>query len=164
MPPSDTVVSCDAVPPRDALRLDRRHPPNGGTTARAGRREDERGAATAELVIAAPLLLLLIILVIQFALYLHAAHVAQAVATQAMTAARLQGGSTAAGQAEAASVLAQLGHGLLFHPQVAVTRNATLAQATVTAQVEAVIPFWHVGVHATVAGPVEAFRTAAQAP
>lgn len=133
-------------------------------TARAGRRESEWGAATAELVIAAPLLLLLIVGVIQFALYLHAAHVAQAVAAQAMTAARLQGGSVASGQAEAASVLAQLGHGLLVHPQVAVTRNATVAQASVTAQVEAVIPFWHVGVHATVAGPVEAFRTAGQAP
>jgi Flp pilus assembly protein TadG len=146
------------------VRIDRRHSRDRGTTARHGRRESERGAATAELVIAAPLLLLLIVLVIQFALYLHAAHVAQAVATQAMTAARLQGGSVASGQAEAASVLTQLGHGLLVHPQVAVTRNATVAQANVTAQVEAVIPFWHLGVHATVAGPVEAFRTASQTP
>ena len=134
------------------------------TAKPGGQREAEGGAATAEMVIAAPLLLLLITLVIQFALYLDAAHVAQAVATQAMTAARLQGGSAAAGQAEATSVLAQLGHGLLVHPQVAVTRSATVAQASVTAGVEAVIPFWHVGVHATVAGPVEAFRTATQLP
>ena len=115
-------------------------------------------------MIAAPLLLLLIVLIIQFALYLHAEHVAQAVATQAMTAARLQGGSTAAGQAEASSVLAQLGHGLLIDPHVAVTRTATVAQANVTAGVEAVVPFWHVGVHATVTGPVEAFRSAGQLP
>lgn len=134
------------------------------TAKPGGQREAEGGAATAEMVIAAPLLLLLITLVIQFALYLDAAHVAQAVATQAMTAARLAGGSTTAGNAEAASALAQLGHGLLLHPQVTVTRSATVAQATVSAQVEAVIPFWHLGVHTTVAGPVEAFRTAAQTP
>jgi len=146
------------------MHLCHRHPRDPGPAARAGAGRSERGAATAELVIAAPLLLLLIVLVIQFALYLHAAHVAQAVANQAMTAARLQGGSTAAGQSEAASVLAQLGHGLLIDPHVAVTRTATLAQASVTAQVEAVVPFWHVGVHATVAGPVEAFRTATQLP
>ena len=115
-------------------------------------------------MIAAPLLLLLVVGVIQFALYLHAAHVAQAVATQAMTAARLQGGSAAAGQAEGASVLAQLGHGLLIHPHLSVTRSATVARASVTAGVEAVVPFWHVGVHATVAGPVEAFRNPGQLP
>lgn len=143
----------------------RHRDPRGRLTTEGGRQwEADAGAATAEMVIAAPLLLLLITLVIQFALYLDAAHVAQAVATQVMTAARLAGGNTTAGQAQAASALAQLGHGLLLHPRVAVTRSATVAQATVSAQVEAVIPFWHLGVHTTVAGPVEAFRTAAQTP
>ncbi len=45
---------------------------------------EESGSATAELVIATPLLLLLILAIVQFALWEHATHVAQAVAQQGL--------------------------------------------------------------------------------
>jgi Flp pilus assembly protein TadG len=121
-----------------------------------GRRllRDETGAGMAETVIVTPLLLLLLLAVIQFALAEHGQHVAQAAATQALAAARVQDGSASAGQAQAAAVLAQLGHSLNA-PTVSVSRTATQATVTVTGGVETLIPGLHLIVHATVTGPVE---------
>ena len=79
---------------------------------------DERGSATAELVIATPLLLLLILGIVQFALWEHATHVAQAVAEQGLSAGRVQGGTDQAASAEAQRMLGQLGSGVLVHPNV----------------------------------------------
>ena len=64
-------------------------------------RGDERGSVSAELVLATPLLLVLIMGVVQFALWQHAEHVADAVAQQGLAVGRLQGETAAAGQAEA---------------------------------------------------------------
>ena len=64
-------------------------------------RGDERGSVSAELVLATPLLLVLIMGVVQFALWEHATHVADAVAQQGLAVGRLQGETAAAGQAEA---------------------------------------------------------------
>ena len=50
-----------------------------------------------ELVIATPLLLLLVLLIAQFALYMHATHIAQAAASEALSEARVSGGTAAAG-------------------------------------------------------------------
>ena len=79
----------------------------------------DAGAGAAELVIVTPLLMLLVLGVIQFALAEQAQHVAQAAATQALAAARVQDGTAAAGQAQAATVLSQLG-GSLTGPAVTV--------------------------------------------
>src|SRR6266496_4198474 len=81
------------------------HHHHGGPTTREGPsrtsvgsalrrlRKDQRGASTVELVIATPVLLLLILLIAQFALYLHATHIAQAAASEALSAARVSGGN-----------------------------------------------------------------------
>ncbi len=114
----------------------------------------QRGAGAAEIVIVTPLLLLLILAVIQFALAEQAEHVAQAAATQALAAARVQDGSTTAGQAQADVVLAQLG-GSLGSPSVTVTRTATQATVTVSGTAATLIPGVRLHVHATVTGPVE---------
>jgi Flp pilus assembly protein TadG len=116
---------------------------------------DEHGSA--ELVVATPLLLLLILAVIQFAIYEHASEVAQATASQALAVTRVAGGSTASGQSEAQSILGSVGHGVLMHPEVSVTRDATAAQVTVTGSAEAVIPLIHLPVTATSSGPLERF-------
>ena len=107
--------------------------PQPGATARRCRRRGragwaQRGAGAAEIVIVTPLLLLLVLAVIQFALAEQAEHVAQAAATQALAVARVQDGSAAAGQAQADTVLAQLG-GSLTGPSVTVTRTATQARS-----------------------------------
>jgi len=125
---------------------------------RRRRLADERGSATAELVIATPVLLLLILLVVQFALWQHSIHVAQAAASEGLAAARVQGGSTGSGQDEASLVLGQLGHSVLVHPAVHVSRGANTTTVTVTAEAEAVIPFLHLPVRATASGLIERFR------
>lgn len=71
-------------------------------------RHDQRGGGTVELVVATPLLLLLILLIAQFALYMHATHIAQAAASEALSAVRVSGGSAAAGNTEGQRILAQL--------------------------------------------------------
>ena len=123
---------------------------------RAGRGLPRRdaGAGAVELVIVTPLLMLLVLGVIQFALAEQAQHVAQAAATQALAAARVQDGTAAAGQAQAATVLSQLG-GSLTGPAVTVTRTATQARVTVTGGVESLIPGVRLHVRATVTGPAE---------
>jgi hypothetical protein len=121
----------------------------------ARRARDDIGSA--ELVVAAPLLLLLILAVIQFAIYEHASQVAQTTAAQALAATRVVGGTTAAGQTEADSLLANLGDGVIVDPQVSVTRGATTAQVTVTGSTEGVIPLVHLPVSATSSGPLERF-------
>ena len=133
--------------------------PQPGASARRCRRRGragwaQRGAGAAEIVIVTPLLLLLVLLVIQFAIAEQAEHVAQAAATQALAAARVQDGSTAAGQAQADAVLAQLG-GSLGSPSVTVTRTATQTTVTVSGTAATLIPGVRLHVHATVTGPVE---------
>jgi len=129
-----------------------RHSPRRGPAGWA-----QRGAGAAEIVIVTPLLLLLVLLVIQFALAEQAEHVAQAAATQALAAARVQDSSAAAGQAQADTVLAQLG-GSLASPSVAVTRTATQVTVTVSGAAETLIPGVRMHVQARVSGPVEEFE------
>jgi Flp pilus assembly protein TadG len=148
------VPSCPppAAPPGD---------PPAGPGARPARRgarfrllRGEAGAGAAELVIVTPLLMLLVLGVIQFALAGQAQHAAQAAATQALAASRVQDGTTGAGQAQAATVLAQEG-GSLTGAAVHITRTATRASVTVTGGVETLIPGIHLHASATVTGPVE---------
>jgi Flp pilus assembly protein TadG len=117
-----------------------------------------RGGATVELMIAVPLLMLLVFGVIQFALWSHAVHVARSIAAQALASARVQGGSVASGQAQAALVIDHLGRGVLVNPQVEVTRSAEVARVEVRGAAEAVLPGLRLPVHAEVQGPVEKFR------
>lgn len=122
-----------------------------------GRRRDDSGAVAAELVVATPLLLLLILAVVQFALWQHASHVADAIAQQGLAAARVQGGSPAAGQAEANLVYGQLGRGLLVDPTITASDTATTAQVVVTGHTTSVVPFLRLPVRAVAAGPRERF-------
>ncbi len=123
-------------------------------------RTDERGAATAELILVVPLLLLLIMVIAQFTLWLHATHIAQAAASEALSTTRVAGGTPAHGQTEAARVLHRLGTGPLHDPQVTVTRGTTEASVHVTGTVTAVIPFLILIAHGDTTGPVERFVSA----
>ncbi|HVV12110.1 TadE/TadG family type IV pilus assembly protein [Amycolatopsis sp.] len=123
-------------------------------------RTDQRGAGTVELVIAMPLLLLLILLIAQFALYEHATHIAQAAASQALSAARVSGGSAAAGNTEGQRILTQLGSGPLHATSINVQRGNNQASVTISGEVLNTIPFVTVTVHAEAVGPVEKFTSA----
>jgi len=120
-------------------------------------RDDERGSATAELVIATPVLLLLILLIAQFALYMHATHIAQAAASQALSATRVHGGTTAAGNGEAQRILSQLGSGSLQETAVETHRGSTQASIAITGNTTSILPFIRLTVHAEAVGPVEEF-------
>ena len=156
------VPSCPpAGGPRPAASTGPPEDARTGPPARPGRRRahwqllrGDAGAGAAELVIVTPLLMLLILGVIQFALAEQAQHAAQAAASQALAATRVQDGTVPAGQAQAATVLAQEG-GSLTAPAVSITRTATRATVTVTGGAENLIPGIHLHVSATVAGPVE---------
>ncbi|MFD2486735.1 TadE/TadG family type IV pilus assembly protein [Amycolatopsis albidoflavus] len=117
----------------------------------------DRGEATVELVVATPLLLLTLLAIIQFAVWSHATHVAQAAASQALATARAQHGTAAAGRAAGQRLLADLAAGPLRDPGLAVSRGADSASASVRGEAAAVLPGVHLPVHAEAAGPVERF-------
>ncbi|MFC0107926.1 TadE/TadG family type IV pilus assembly protein [Kibdelosporangium aridum] len=120
-------------------------------------RNDQSGAGTVELVVATPVLLLLILLIAQFALYMHATHIAQSAAAEALSAARVSGGTSAAGNAEGRRILGQLGSGPLQGGSVNVTRGNAEATVTITGTATSVLPFLTLTVHAEAAGPIEKF-------
>jgi len=118
---------------------------------------DDRGAVSAELVIATPLLMLLLLAIVQFALWSHATHIAQAAASEALSAARVSGGSATAGNTEGQRILAQLGSGPLQGGAVNAQRGNTQASVTITGTATSVIPFMTLTVHAEAVGPIEKF-------
>ncbi|HET9690077.1 MAG TPA: TadE family protein [Acidimicrobiales bacterium] len=125
---------------------------------------DERGAVAAELVIATPLLLLLIMGVIQFALWQHATHVAEAAAQQALSVGRLQGETPAAGEAQADAVLAQVGGGVLTDSKVTATKTAAITTVVVTGRATSVVGLFSLPVRAVASGPSEALTAPGQGP
>ncbi len=127
-------------------------------------KRDERGAVAAELVIATPLLLLLIMGVIQFALWQHAEHIGSAVAQQGLAVGRLQGESAAAGQAQAQSVLHQLGSSVLANANITAARTNAVTTVTVTGHAESIVGLFSLPVKAVATGPTEIYTNPAQAP
>lgn len=117
----------------------------------------DRGAVSAELVVATPLLLLMLLLLVQFALWSHATHIAQAAASQGVAVARAQNGSAAAGSASAQRMLDQLASGPLTGADVTADRTTTSASIRITGTATSVIPFLSLPVHAEAVGPVERF-------
>ncbi|MEV0675893.1 TadE/TadG family type IV pilus assembly protein [Actinosynnema sp. NPDC050436] len=130
---------------------------------RAGRRRvrralrGDRGSVSAELVIAMPLLLLMLLAIVQFALWSHATHIAQAAASQGLAAARSQNGTAAAGAAGARHLLDQLASGPLTGSTVTSDRNAASASVRVSGTATSVVPVLSLTVHAEAVGPVERF-------
>jgi len=115
----------------------------------------ESGSASVELVVVVPLVLLMLLAIVQFALWSHATHVAQAAASYGLAATRVDGGSPAAGRVATYTILAQLGDGPLRHATVSVDRGAAQARVRVSGTVVPVIPFLTLPVHGEAVGPVE---------
>ncbi|WP_407936580.1 TadE/TadG family type IV pilus assembly protein [Lentzea tibetensis] len=115
------------------------------------------GAVSAELVIATPLLLLILLAIVQFALWSHATHIAQAAAAQGLAAARAQNGTAAAGTASAQQLLDQLAQGPLTGTNIAAERGAVSASVRISGIATSVVPFLSLPVRAEAVGPVERF-------
>lgn len=121
------------------------------------RRCSDIGAATADFVLAVPLLFLTILFAIQAGVWFHATHVAQAAATRALDAARVEDGSATDGQAAGAQAISALGGRVLLQPSVVVTRTATQARVQITGRAATVVPGARWTVRVTAAAPVERF-------
>lgn len=119
---------------------------------------DERGDATVEAVLAVPVLLLLVLLVIQFGLYYHAAHTAEAAAQEGARAARVEGASAADGDDRARSFMADAAPTLVHDVTIYATRDTDTARVEVRGVVHAIVPGLNLSVHAEAASPVERFR------
>ncbi|WP_156093962.1 TadE/TadG family type IV pilus assembly protein [Lentzea aerocolonigenes] len=119
--------------------------------------KEDRGAASADLVLFTPLLLLALLTFVQFALWSHATHIAQAAASQGLAATRAHNGTTAAGTASARQLLDQLAQGPLTGASASAERTTESASVRITGTASAVVPFLRLPVHAEAAGPVERF-------
>jgi len=124
------------------------------------RLRSERGDATVEAVLAVPVLLLLVLLVIQFGLYYHAAHTAEAAAQEGARAARVDGGSAVDGKTRARTFMAAAAPTLVRDVTVTATRNADTARVEVHGVVHAIVPGVRLSVQAEAESPVERFRAA----
>ncbi len=99
----------------------------------------------------------MVLALVQFALWSHATHIAQAAASQGLATARAQNGTTAAGTSTAQQLLDQLASGPLTGSVVASERTADSASVRVSGTATSVLPFLSLPVHAEAAGPVERF-------
>ncbi|GIE89731.1 TadE/TadG family type IV pilus assembly protein [Actinoplanes regularis] len=124
-------------------------------TSRASRRQRDRGAASVELLLALPLLGLLLMAAVQFALWQHASHMAQAAANEGMQIARAYNSSAAAGRSDTEALLRDLSGGALSGTTVSASRSATAATITITGHAPAVIPGLTFPIRVTVTAPVE---------
>nr|WP_245849102.1 TadE/TadG family type IV pilus assembly protein [Lentzea kentuckyensis] len=110
---------------------------------------------SAELAIAIPLLLLFLLAIVQFAVWSHATHIAQAAASQGLAAARVHSGTASAGVERAQQLLDQLAQSSLKGAAVSSERGAETVSVRITGTAAAVLPFLHLPVHSEAAGPVE---------
>ncbi|MDA0564859.1 pilus assembly protein [Streptomonospora sp. S1-112] len=113
----------------------------------------DRGST--ELVLALPLAFTMIAAVLQLGLWAHAQQRADAVAHQAVSAARAYEATAADGHAAGAQALDQLGGALLTQPRLHVERATGRATARVEAVVPSLVPGWQPSVGAVRRGPVE---------
>lgn len=113
------------------------------------------GVASTELVVAFPAVLLIVSLALQFALYLHAAQIAEAAAQEAVDAAQGQTDDDARGHRAASALLMDLP--ALRRAEVRVTRAARSVTARVDGSAPALLPGLDLTISATATGPVERF-------
>ncbi len=121
------------------------------------RRPTERGDATTETVLAVPVLMLIVLLVIQFGLWYHASHVAEAAAQEGVRATRSLDGSAEAGQARAEAFLDQ-NAAFAEAAVVSASRDDEIARVEVTASLDSIVPGLSLPIRALAESPVERFR------
>ena len=121
-------------------------------------RSAERGYVTTEVVLLTPVLLFLVMLVVQFGLWLHAQHVAQAAADEGLRDARVASVPIGDAETRAAAFLDQAASSVIEGRNVAIERDDETARVIVTGHAPAVVPGFELGIRAVAAAPVERFR------
>lgn len=119
----------------------------------------ERGYITTEVVLLTPVLLFLVMLVVQFGLWLHAQHVAQAAADEGLRDARAVSIPLADAEAHATAFLDQTASSVIEERSLSIDRDGDVARVVVSGHAPAVVPGFVLSVHAVAAAPVERFRS-----
>jgi Flp pilus assembly protein TadG len=138
------------------LRTSSGHHRRRRSTARHDAGGDD-GSGLVELVIVFPALLLLVMMTIEFGIWMHARHLAQAAADDGLVQAQQLNGTATQGQSEAQAQLSFLAGTMLTDSTVTATRDATTASVTIDATSISVVPFFTLTVHERVSGPIERF-------
>jgi TadE-like protein len=112
---------------------------------------------SAEVALAAPLLLLILLCIVQFALWSHGTHIAQAAAAEGLAAVRVHTGTPADGEDRARAIVDDLGAGPIRDVAVHASRTVERARVEVTGVAATVVPFLRLTIHAEAAGAVERF-------
>ncbi|PSK96164.1 hypothetical protein CLV63_11246 [Murinocardiopsis flavida] len=120
---------------------------------RWGRRGD---AGSAEIILTLPLCLLLLLLVVQVAVWAHAQHRTQAIATHTLSALRAADATPATGRARAEELRGDLGGDLLRGVEIEVERGPDTARVSVGARIIGPLPGWKPRTRAEMHAPVEA--------
>jgi hypothetical protein len=111
-----------------------------------------------EAVLVVPVLMTVLLVVIQLALWAHAAQVAQLAASEGDRAARSFGGGTAAGVAEAETVV-HGSHAGLSGTTVAVTvLPGDVESVAISGRALSIVPWLSLPVSSVVIGPIQEFR------
>jgi Flp pilus assembly protein TadG len=121
-------------------------------------RRAERGYITTEVVLLTPVLLILVMLVVQFGLWLHAQHVAQAAADEGLRDARVASVSLTDAEARAGAFLDQSASSVIEDRDVLIERDGETARIVVTGHAPTVVPGFALPIRAVAAAPVERFR------
>jgi Flp pilus assembly protein TadG len=121
-------------------------------------RRDERGDAAVEAVLITPVLLFLIMIVIQFGLWYHASHVAEAAAQEGTSAARVEGATAQDGRDRAQQFMAGAAPALVSGVTVTATRDGNVTRVEVDGTVGSLVPGLRFHVHGEAQSPVERFR------
>jgi hypothetical protein len=116
------------------------------------------GSSVIEAVLLIPVFMLLILIVIQFALWSHAAQVAQLAASTGDRTARSIGGGPSEGADRARSVLNGPGSDITSSTVSYSLLPGDLVEITVTGNAESILPGFSLPVSAKVVGPIQEFR------
>ena len=118
----------------------------------------DRGSAVVEAVLVIPVLMLLLLIVVQFALWSHAAQVAQLAASAGDRTARSVGGGPGPPPGRARSVLDGPGSDVISSNVTSEVLPGDLVEMTVTAKAESILPGLSLPVSAKLVGPIQEFR------
>jgi hypothetical protein len=123
------------------------------------RRLVDGGSTVIEAVLVIPVLMLLLLVIVQFALWSHAAQVAQLAASTGDRTARSVGGGPAQGVDRAQSILSGPGSDVASSKVSYSILPGDAVEITVTGRAESILPGLSLPVSAKLVGPIQEFRS-----
>lgn len=129
---------------------------------RAVRRREggDAGGSPLEFVIGFPLVLLMLMVIIQFAVFHHARHIAEAAAQEGARAARQNSGSSTSAETTARRYLDELGSDFVISAAVTVTHPDTqTVRVRIRGRAPQLVPFLRLRLDQSSQGAIEEFRS-----